>query len=251
MIVPPILGSAAILDPAQRPTDWLPARNWVRNIKQFMMIPFRLLCGNKRSFRSVWEASLSQVPIHKLFFVVFFLFSPPHFLFCLPNCLAFKRARRPKPRSLSTVNATASDCLNFILSFLDLIRMVRDNVLRSKRNLLVFSTISAGPEDQEDAEFLKNWKEGLAATNADEIKQLRGGQTLSATPRHRQRKWDNYKNRGLREGETDNSLRLGRVIRSQDAINIVSQIRSDQNIGNREDSNQNQCNSRTSHHGRY
>jgi hypothetical protein len=96
---------------------------------------------------------------------------------------------------------------------------------------------------------LKNWKEGLAATNADEIKQLRGGQTLSSTPRHRQKERDNYKNRGSREGETDNSLRLGRVIRSQDAINIVSQIRGDQNIGNREDSNQNQCNSRTSHHG--
>jgi len=86
---------------------------------------------------------------------------------------------------------------------------------------------------------LKNWKEGLAATNADEIKQLRDGQTLSNTLRHRQKEWDTYKNRGFREGETDDSLRLGRVIRSQDAVNIVSQIRSDQNIGNREDSNQN------------
>jgi hypothetical protein len=98
---------------------------------------------------------------------------------------------------------------------------------------------------------LKNWEEGLAATNADEIKQLRGGQTLRSTPRHRQKEWDNYKNRGLREGETHDSLCLGRVIRSQDAVNIVSQIRGDQSIGNREDSNQNQCNSRTSHHGRY
>jgi hypothetical protein len=94
-----------------------------------------------------------------------------------------------------------------------------------------------------------NWKEGLAATNADEIKQLRSGRTLSNSPRHRQKEWDTYKNRGLREGETDDSLRLGRVIRSQDAVNIVSQIRSDQNIGNREDRNQNQCNSRASNHG--
>jgi hypothetical protein len=72
-------------------------------------------------FRSIsaWEASLSQVPIHKLFLVAFFLFSPPHFLFCLPNCFAFKRAWRRKPRSFSAVNATASDCLNFILSFLE------------------------------------------------------------------------------------------------------------------------------------
>ena len=96
---------------------------------------------------------------------------------------------------------------------------------------------------------MKNSKEGLAATNADEIKQRRGGQTLSNTPRHRQKEWYNCENRGLRERETDDSLRLGPVIRSQDAVNIVSQIRGDQNIGNREDSNQNQCNSRASHHG--
>jgi hypothetical protein len=69
-------------------------------------------------------------------------------------------------------------------------------------------------EDREHAEFLKNWREGLAATNADEIKQLRRGQTLSSIPRRRQKGWDNYENRGLREGETDDCLRLGRVIQS-------------------------------------
>jgi hypothetical protein len=54
----------------------------------------------------------------------------------------------------------------------------------------------------------------LAATNADEIKQLRRGQTLSSIPRRRQKGWDNYENRGLREGETDDCLRLGRAIQS-------------------------------------
>jgi hypothetical protein len=89
----------------------------------------------------------------------------------------------------------------------------------------------------------------LAATNADEIKQLQRGQTLNSTPRRRQKGLDNYENRRLRERETDNSLRLGRVIQYQDAVNIVSRIRGDQNVGNREDSNHNQCNSRTSNHG--
>jgi hypothetical protein len=83
---------------------------------------------------------------------------------------------------------------------------------------------------------LKYWKEGLAATNADEIKQLGLGQTLSSTRTHRQKECYNYENWGLRKGETDDSLR---VIRSQDAVNIVSRIRGDQNAGNREDSNHN------------
>ena len=84
---------------------------------------------------------------------------------------------------------------------------------------------------------MKGWKEGLAAPNADEIKQLPRGQTLSSTRTHRQKEWDNYENRGLRKGETGDSLRLGRVIQSQDAVNIVTRIRGDQNVGNREDSN--------------
>jgi hypothetical protein len=61
--------------------------------------------------------------------------------------------------------------------------------------------------------------------------------------------WENYENWGLREGKTDDSLCFGRMMRSQDAINIVSRIRSDQNVGNREDGNHDQRNSRTSHHG--
>ena len=102
-----------------------------------------------------------------------------------------------------------------------------------------FNAITSYTEDQEHAELLKNWKEGLAATNADEIKQLRCGQTLSSTPRRRQKGWGNYENRGLREGETNDPLHLDRVIQSQDAVNIVSWIRGDQNAGNREDSNHN------------
>lgn len=86
---------------------------------------------------------------------------------------------------------------------------------------------------------MKYWKEGLAATNADEIEQLGRGQTFSGTRTHRQKKWYNDENRGLRKGETDNSLRISRVIRSQDADNIVSRIRGDQNVGNREDNNHN------------
>jgi len=39
------------------------------------------------------------------------------------------------------------------------------------------------------------------------------------------------------------------MIRSQDAINIVSEIRGDQNVRNREDSNQSDYDSHTSHHG--
>lgn len=62
------------------------------------------------------------------------------------------------------------------------------------------------------AEFLKNWKEGLAATNADEIKQLRRGQTLSSAPRHRQKESNDYEGRGLREEETNDSLGFGQVI---------------------------------------
>jgi hypothetical protein len=104
-------------------------------------------------------------------------------------------------------------------------------------------------EDREPAEFLKDWKEDLAATNADEIKQLRRGQTLSSTRTYRQKEWEKYENRGLREGETDDCLRRGRVIRSQDAVNVVSRIRGDQNKGNRENSNHSQCSSRTSNHG--
>ena len=104
--------------------------------------------------------------------------------------------------------------------------------------------------NREDTEFLKSWKEeGLAATNADKIKQLRRGQTLSSTRTYRQKQWDKYENRGLKEGETDDSLLRSRVIRSQDAVNVVSRIRGDQNKGKRENSNQNQCNSRTSNHG--
>lgn len=97
--------------------------------------------------------------------------------------------------------------------------------------------------------FLRYWKEGLAATNADEIKQLRRGQMLSSTRTHRQKELENYENRGLREWEADDSLGLGRVVRSQDAVNIITRIRGDQNVGNREDSNHSQCNSDTSHHG--
>ena len=85
----------------------------------------------------------------------------------------------------------------------------------------------------------KNLKEGLTTTKADEIKQFQRGQTLSSTPRHRQKGWNNYENRRLREGDTDNSSRLGGVMRSQDAVNIVSQVRGDQNVDKREDSNQN------------
>lgn len=96
---------------------------------------------------------------------------------------------------------------------------------------------------------MKQWKEGLAATNADEIKQPRRGQTLSRIRGHGQKDCDNNENLGLREGKTDQSLRLGLMIRSQDAVNIVSKIRGDQNVRNREDNNHKQCDSRTSHHG--
>jgi hypothetical protein len=61
--------------------------------------------------------------------------------------------------------------------------------------------------------------------------------------------WGNYENRRLHQGETYDSLCFGRMMRSQDAINIVSRIRGDQNVGNREDDNHDQCNSGTSHHG--
>jgi hypothetical protein len=97
---------------------------------------------------------------------------------------------------------------------------------------------------------LKNWKEGLAATDADEVKQFRRDQSLSTNRTHRQKEWGNYENRGLREWETYDSLSFGRVLRSQDAVNIVSRIRADQNVGNRQDSNHNQHNSYNSHHYR-
>lgn len=96
---------------------------------------------------------------------------------------------------------------------------------------------------------MKQGKEDLAAIHADEIKQLQRNQTLSRTRGHGQKECDNYENRGLREGKTDQSLRLGRMIRSQDAVNIVSEIRADQNVRNRENNNHNQRDSCTSHHG--
>jgi hypothetical protein len=78
---------------------------------------------------------------------------------------------------------------------------------------------------------------GLAAANANEIKQLRDGPTLSNIRTYRQMEWDNHQNRGFQEWETNDSLGFGRVIRSQDAVNIIRQIRGDQNVGNRENGN--------------
>jgi len=104
-------------------------------------------------------------------------------------------------------------------------------------------------EDWEDVEFLKQWKEGLAATNADEINQFRRRQTLSRTRGHGQEVCDNYENLGLREGKNDQSLRLGRMIRTQDTVNIISEIWGNQNTHNREDNNHNQCHFRTLRHG--
>ena len=78
----------------------------------------------------------------------------------------------------------------------------------------------------------------LAAANAHEIKQLRSGQTLSRPRgRHGQKECDNNENVELQEGKTDQSLHLGLVIRSQDAVNIVSEIGRNQNVRNGEDSN--------------
>jgi hypothetical protein len=96
---------------------------------------------------------------------------------------------------------------------------------------------------------LKEWKEGLAATNADEIKQLQRGKTLSASRTHRQMEWGNYQIRGLREREASNSLRIGRLMQPQDAINIITLIRSDEDVCNREYRNHGQCDSHTAHHG--
>ena len=80
----------------------------------------------------------------------------------------------------------------------------------------------------------------LAAANAHEIKQLRSGQTLSRPRRrHGQKECDNNENVELQEGKTDQSLHLGLVIRSQDAVNIVSEIGRNQNVRNGEDNNRN------------
>jgi len=71
---------------------------------------------------------------------------------------------------------------------------------------------------------MKERKEALAATNTGEIKQLRRDQMMSTTRAHRQMECGNYENRGLRDGETDDSLCIGRAMQPQDAINIVGLI---------------------------
>jgi hypothetical protein len=127
--------------------------------------------------------------------------------------------------------------------------MSLDDVLRSKSHQLIFFEEARPALGLGGRRLFEGLERDLAAANANKIEQLRDSQTLSNIRTCRQKEWDNRENRGFQKWETSDSLGLGGVIRSQDAVNIISQIRGDQNVGNREDGNDSKCNSHTSQHG--
>jgi len=78
------------------------------------------------------------------------------------------------------------------------------------------------------------WKEGLAAKNADEITQLRTGQMRNKPRGRKPVERDNREHLELWGRNGKNSLRLDQMIRPKCGEDIVSEIRADQNTRNRE-----------------
>ena len=74
----------------------------------------------------------------------------------------------------------------------------------------------------------------LAAISAEEINQLESGQPLSRTPGHEHWEYHTVWGRWLKEAKIE-SLSLAKMIRSQDACDVVSGIRGSKNIRNCED----------------